>query len=318
MRPSPNLADALLTVASAREQGVDLWQFTSDQFVAVHRGVRIARRHAAALGDLHLLCDAACLVLPPAAVFSHYTALALNELPDPSFAKRRSSVAGPRPVVHVTVPPGTAQPRRRGVVGHVRALRPEDVVLLDGRRVTSPARTFVDLAERSTVAQLAVVGDAMLARELVSKADLLRAVAASSGRRGVAVAREAAPLLDGRSRSPMESITRVYLVKSGLSPEPNVDIYDDWGRLVGCPDLYLRAARLAVEYEGEHHRGKGQFDHDAARDRRYHEVGILPVRLTGQDVLRNPASFLDTIWRLHEERAPGVAKRQRWRPPSCW
>ena len=65
---------------------------------------------------------------------------------------RRMSIFRHAPI-HVTVPgrpddPRTARPSIPGVViHHVPALHPDDVTVLDGIPVTTPARTLVDLAE---------------------------------------------------------------------------------------------------------------------------------------------------------------------------
>lgn len=55
--------------------------------------------------------------------------------------------------IHITVPADAADPRRPGddppgiVVHRVPALHPDDLVVIDGMRVTSVARTLIDLAE---------------------------------------------------------------------------------------------------------------------------------------------------------------------------
>jgi hypothetical protein len=55
--------------------------------------------------------------------------------------------------IHVSIPGSPDDPRRGmppapGVVVHyIAPLHPEDVCVVDGLRVTSPARTLVDLAE---------------------------------------------------------------------------------------------------------------------------------------------------------------------------
>ena len=48
--------------------------------------------------------------------------------------------------VHVARRRGFSMPRRANVVGHLLTLLPEEVVEYDGVRLTSPARTWLDLA----------------------------------------------------------------------------------------------------------------------------------------------------------------------------
>jgi len=52
------------------------------------------------------------------------------------------------------------------------------------------------------------------------------------------------------SWSPRESQVRCLLVDAGLpEPEPNVDVFDDHGRFIGCVDLAHPALR-AAEHPG--------------------------------------------------------------------
>ncbi len=312
-------AVVVLTASAAREQGISPRQFGGGRFLSLHHGVRVGQQAGVDAGDLRLLCDAASHVLPPRAAFSHETVLALSELPDARFLDARRRLRAVNSMLDVTVPLPFGTPRGRNMRGHVRELSERDVVVLGGLRVTTPQRTFLDLAENSTLTQLVVIGDAMLARKLLSRADLAAAVASVPGRRGVVVARQAVPLLDADSKSPMESVTRVYLVLSGLpKPRLNPTICDDWGGYIGQPDLYLEAARIALEYDGAHHDEQRQRESDAARDRRYARVGILCLRITAPDLLRTPKDLLDTVWELHEQRAPGLAKRRLWLPSSVY
>lgn len=69
---------------------------------------------------------------------SHTTAALLHGIP------MRYVHEEARPV-HLTRPAGTMIPRRRGVVGHQRDLAPGESVLIEGVRVTTPARTLLDL-----------------------------------------------------------------------------------------------------------------------------------------------------------------------------
>lgn len=207
--------------------------------------------------SLELLCDAAVLVAPAGAVFSHGTAAQLYWLPLPPKLvhptrcdDRYASPAGERSL-HMA---SERSFRSRGIVAHQAALPPGDVCRRDDRKLTAPARTYLDLAGTLDVFDLVVVGDAMLNRRLVTSTALSTRVQQAPRRRGVMLARRAIPLLEPRAESPAETKVRLHIVLAGLPrPEANVDVFDEAGQWVACPDLLYRQERVAIEYDGEHH-----------------------------------------------------------------
>ena len=234
------------------------------------------------------------MVLPPCAVFSDETAAALMGLPLPRTSR----------MLHVTVPPGAAAVRRAGMVGHVRALLPEDIAELGTLRLTSAARAFIDLAERQPRAALVALGDAILRGRLADTADLAVVVARCQGRRGVRRARELLGLLDPRAESPMESYLRLLLIDAGLPrPEANANVYNADGEFLARADLLFRKARVIVEYEGDHHRSdRRQFAHDVRRGSLLAAAGYLVLRFTADDVLRRPQFVIATVRAALESR----------------
>jgi hypothetical protein len=66
--------------------------------------------------------------------------------------------------IHVARGRSDGKPRRRNVVGHRLTLQPGEVVMYDGVRVTSPARTWLDLASLLTVEELIAAGDSVVSR----------------------------------------------------------------------------------------------------------------------------------------------------------
>ncbi|SLK11883.1 hypothetical protein SAMN06272721_115101 [Arthrobacter sp. P2b] len=61
--------------------------------------------------------------------------------------------------IHLARRRGFSFPRRANVVGHVLTFFPDEVLEYDGVRLTSPARTWLDLAGLLTVEELVAVGD---------------------------------------------------------------------------------------------------------------------------------------------------------------
>ncbi|MEQ4208605.1 hypothetical protein [Actinopolymorpha sp. B9G3] len=190
-----------------------------DQLVRTRRFRRLFHGVYAAscLPDtLRLRVEAAALILPASAVFSHHTAAGLRDLPVPSSSH-----------LHVTVPPGTAAPRGNGILAPRASVEGGAVTTSRGVRTTTPVRTFLDLGRSIGLIDVVVLGDAMVRRSLASVGELQDAASRASGR-GSSAIRTAAPLVRGRVDSPMETRVRLLLALAGLpDPEPGVEVLDD-------------------------------------------------------------------------------------------
>jgi hypothetical protein len=90
-----------------------------------------------------------------------------------------------------------------------------EIESIDGLRVTSLARTAIDVARESDFARAVVVGDAACARH----ADLVVEAGRVPMRHGSARARAVAAFADGRAASPGESVSRVTMYALGV-PAP--------------------------------------------------------------------------------------------------
>jgi hypothetical protein len=284
--------------------------------------------------DLRAVCAAIALRLPPGTVFSHVTAARLWRLPLPITANGPAPApAGGRlrdadPPWHVLGPPGDRPLDVRGVVAH-RGVAPHDVTVLRGIPVTTPVRTWLDLAtldlrtftprgrgapttarrlyrlpDGSLAAHpsgvdlahedLVAVTDALLGERLrVSRATLERALNEAAGRRGTRAARRA--LADARAfvDSAMETSTRLRLVASGFPvPVIGADLYDENGAWVSRPDLSWPALRIGIEYDGGTHVDRARLARDVARRDAMDRYGWRSIVLFAQDVdSRWPATW---------------------------
>ncbi|WP_221584254.1 hypothetical protein [Microbacterium sp. G2-8] len=88
----------------------------------------------------------------------------------------------------------------------------------------------------------------------------------------------------GASSRP-ETWSRLLIVDAGL-PEPVLDhdVYDDAHVFIGAADLAYPHRKLAIEYEGEGHLDRVQFERDIERFARYEEADWSYVRLTSRHV----------------------------------
>ncbi|MFH8250415.1 hypothetical protein ACH3VR_08640 [Microbacterium sp. B2969] len=163
--------------------------------------------------------------------------------------------------------------------------------------MTGVARTFLDLAELLDVAALVAVGDHILKRDRpLSTLDALTEEVERAGtRRGVCTARQALELLDGGAESAKESELRVLLTGAGFGPfTSNFELRDDRGVFVARVDLALPELRIAIEYEGDHHRDREQWRRDIARRRRIEALGWIYVPVMQAD-LTDPRTLLGDI-----------------------
>jgi hypothetical protein len=284
----------VLTNADARAQGISKGVLLA-RFTPVLHGIHL---HRATQIDLLARC-AATERLVANVKFSGLTAVEMYGLPLPWGFGRRALP------VEVTIPPGPNRPRRAGVAARRQLLTPDDVTQVAGFPVTTPIRTWLDLACRFDEEYLIVVGDAMLRMGLVTASELATATALATGRRGIVVARHALPRLDGRSKSPPESMIRVRIVDRGMPvPTPNADVFDELGCFIATTDLLLKEARIAIEYDGDRHRDEAQFQRDMARDQLLARAGYHVLRAGKRDLRPNATLFFDTLEQLIRDRTP--------------
>jgi hypothetical protein len=246
------------------------------------------------LERLELNCAALARMVGEGA-FRHRTAARLMDLP----------MLGTHNTMQITVAPPKNPPRHKGVKGYERALRPIDVQLWHGLRVTTGARTFIDLAEELTMRELVMVGDRILRRQHATADELAAAIGRFSGRRGLRVARLALARLDAGSASGPESLTRLRFEDEGLPrPECNVNICDALGEFIGCADLVLKEPKILVDYDGAHHLSVEQQRSDSLRDRLYVANGWVHLRATFRDTQPWAHDLYDVIRQLIVERTP--------------
>lgn len=142
------------TLLRARELGLDREVLRGHRFRRLLRGVYVA----ADLPDSRLLrLDAAMLLAPPGSFAVRGSAAAVWRItddgdPDPSCPA-------------VGLPPGSRRPRVSGVEWHANARLPA-VDVVGGRRATSAATTFADLARCRSLRDAVTTGDAMCRRGL--------------------------------------------------------------------------------------------------------------------------------------------------------
>jgi hypothetical protein len=237
--------------------------------------------------------------LPPDAVLSHRSAALVWGLWIADFdAIEVTSPAGERGSRYTT------SVQRCTVIAHRRVLPPRHVTSRFGLPVTTLARTWLDLAPLCDVHDLVAAGDSAL-RAGADMAEIGQLVAGARRLRGLARARMAAPILDGRSRSRPESRIRSALVLAGL-PRPRVneaitDVHHGW---LAEPDLHYREARLALEYNGADHATVPRMRKDSTRLLDLQRADWEVRTYTAAQVFRRLDDVVSDVRGLLRRRAP--------------
>ncbi len=227
--------------------------------------------------------------MPDRAFYFGRTAAALHRLPLPArFAAETH--------LHVGVTAGTRRVDALGVVPHHVRLDPLDFTHCAGLPITSVCRTWCDLAASGLrLGELVAAGDRIIWRRSPTGTvdELRRAISRYESRRGVRLLRAAIDMLSDRSDSAPETELRVAIILAGFPP-PLVNAELEVGGRQVYPDLSWPDHRVAIEYEGDHHRTEGdQWHRDIRRDGGYGDDGWSLYRGTAEDY-RSPHQLL--LW----------------------
>lgn len=293
-RPAPlpaELAGRAFAYSEALEHGVSAERLRGKCFVRLHRQIYADNSVDVLDEDV---ARAWMRVLPPDAALYGRTAAEWYGMP-----------VLPSAEFQIIVPAGTVPRRRPGLEPH-EGLRDEDVTDVRGIRITTPERTWLDLAATLSDADLLAVGDAMVGRGLTTPERLIEVSVKERRRRQIVRARRLARLVRCGVDSPPESWVRLALVDAGLPmPTVNPDVTDESGQWIGRPDLANEELRVAIQYEGDVHRTNAKrWRADISRDEVMRQHGWEVVRVTADD-LRRP-------WRL-VVRVRSALARQRER-----
>ena len=181
----------------------------------------------------------------------------------------------------------------RSIVVHSDVLLPGETQTIGGLPVTTPARTAFDVGRRLPLEPGVQRIDALINATNVKVVDVEAVMARHPGVRGLRQLRETLELVDGGAESPYESLTRMLLVQAGFPrPETQIEVYDEYGILVGRIDMGWREYQVGVDFEGAHHwTDPQQFTKDVHRYARLPELGWIDVRLTSGMLHGSPQVF---------------------------
>jgi very-short-patch-repair endonuclease len=227
---------------------------------------------------------------PPGTVVSFATAAAVWGIEIPLHPRDQQPA-------DLTVPHSTRAENRPDRRIHRSALPPGDVTMRWSLPVTTPARTWRDLAGVILQPALLAVTDQLLGG-LCTRDDLERQLASRPKGRGSARARAVLPLADPRAESPMESVLRWLIHAAGLpAPALQHQIRDASGAFLGRADFAWPDRKVLVEFDGNVHRERDVFVNDVRRQNRLIADGWTVLRFTSADVLGRPDEVIAAIRR---------------------
>jgi very-short-patch-repair endonuclease len=246
----------------------------------VHRGVYAVGHPILTVNGRRM---AAVLAARPGAVLSHASAAALWEIRFTSATR-----------IDVTIRSDGGRAKRPGLRIHrATKLRDDEIIVQQGIRVTTVARTLLDLAATLPNRALERALDQAEIHDLYDLASLDAMARAHRGERGAAALRRAIDE-DGEptlTDSELEELM-VALCHEHQLEQPIAQAWVAGLRV----DFLFAASRLVVETDGyRYHRTRRAFERDRERDAILARAGHRTLRFTHRQLTREPAMVAATI-----------------------
>ena len=278
----------IFTVSEAPDLGLSAHDLRTARFSVPTSGVRIDDADPSLIDR----CRAIARVVHPNAAFARTTALRLLGVDIPWQLEDDRAI-------HIVTPRRGERTQRFAVTAHFCGQKRLDVVDRFGLRLTSAPQTWLQVAREVNRNSLVGLGDAMTRRKNpVTSTGALNVLTRETFKmKGLALCREAIELIRPGTDSPMETELRLLMVDAGL-PEPvvNVPALDDAGQFLALPDLSYPRLKIAVEYDGDHHRtDPATWRRDVERRQLLEDAGWLIITATADDVIRYPDRVIARI-----------------------
>lgn len=226
----------------------------------------------------------AAAIVRPASVVSHESAAAIHAIP----LLRNPA----RPILTVGFGNGGGE---RDVLVHAARLTPDEEQLWFGARVTTVARTVVDISRNSGARAGLVAADAALHDRLVTREQLDLAVRRAARWPGVTIARRIVELASNLAESPLESLSRLLIIDAGLPvPQLQTWVWTSRGRF--RVDGLWPERGVVLEADGmRKYREEGSFPAEKLRQEALERAGYVVVRVMWADVWNAQWATVDRI-----------------------
>jgi very-short-patch-repair endonuclease len=265
------------------------WRLANGALHRVFRGVYLVGHSVPAPGAVEF---AALLACGTGALISHRSAAGLWGIAAPASGS-----------VELTVVGRDCRSRDGLQVHQIQTLDPRDRTTRRGIPVTAPGRTAIDYAATTSYEEAERAIAEAFALRLLSEAQLKAACDRAPHRAGVALVRAilGQPTGPRRTRSGGER-AMLRLIRAAGLPEP----------LTNHPvegftaDFFWPEVGLIVELDGgDFHRPRPAFERDHRRDVVHTDAGHEVLRVSGQQLDREPVYIAAVIVRAYERRSRG-------------
>jgi hypothetical protein len=171
-----------------------------------------------------------------------------------------------------------------GIITRSQQLDDDEITRVARVPVTTPARTAYDLGRLLPRGRAVARLDALKRASPFSVEDVLLLAKRYQGARGLRQLRAVLPLVDGGAASPKETWLRLLLITAELpTPTTQIPVHENW-QLVGVLDMGWEKYKMAVEYDGDHHRtNRRQYAKDQWRLRKLEALGWVVLRVIADD-----------------------------------
>ena len=296
---------APFTIGEARSQGLPRHQLRGKAVEGVSYGIYRPAGWNFELREAARVLQAAT----PGSWISHSTAARLHQLILPPWL-------GDSNELHISSPRRSSGVRRRGVTAHKMTSFPNETEIDGALRLSTRARTWLDLARILPVNDLVCMGDQLVRIPRLAFEDREDPYATIASLRamldrhpnlqGIVRARDALELVRVGSDSSPETLMRLAMLDAGL-PEPELQL-KLWDREdAPSADAGYRDRRIALQYDGAHHLDEVQRRSDSRRDKAFEAAGWTVLIFTQEDLVDGFETAMRRIkWAL----------RHAWTDPS--
>jgi hypothetical protein len=198
---------------------------------------------------------------------------------------------------HLTRRDGKAGRRQSGVVHHCAALPVEQTLLGDGVPLVTPARAALEVMAQHRTEVALVLVSGLLHRRHTTLEEVNALYEATPYWPESLSSRIVLRLADHRHQSVAERRADYLFYKQSLPrPEPQVEVHDEWGQLVGIVDFLWREHGVFLEFDGrikyQRYRRKDEtLEEYLMREKKREEricqlTGWVCIRITWEDLGR--------------------------------
>jgi very-short-patch-repair endonuclease len=202
--------------------------------------------------------------------------------------------------IEVLVPrSGRSRTSAVAIVHSSASTRPVDCSTNDGVRVTSPARTIIELARTSTLRELEQAVDSAVRDGGTSPVYLAKRLRSLRGTGRAGVRMLDTVLVDAGGSNALER-RMLRIIREARLPKPTCQvIHRRDGKTVARVDFQFSGTNIVVEVDGQvAHATPRQRQHDAQRRRELDDIGFRVLTFVHDEVFRHPDSVRRDLLRV--------------------